>query len=293
MLRCARVQPFSVTTDGASAANRTQLVRQRKMETLRSVLARDGRGDDHMCVLVVWRSLWDVLSSHRLDGCECPCVLVRFVDAIFGGSISCRGCVCCDAGTALSTQLLLVTRAVLLHSPSALDDLAFDHPIPTVTQGLGTLSRTLSELKIRKRELQREEATKAAPTKPPGVHKEKLQSFSATLGSSGVWYQDKSHLNDFKGTGWEGSELEGSQRLDTTGLVKSGNGRRVCAETMKPLISTGLHVEMEYPTDTTRMKDIPLGDVATNRKKRTDFYEKPNKVRRWQDRCSCVVASVT
>ncbi len=44
----------------------------------------------------------------------------------------------------------------------------------------------------------------------------------AELGSDKPWFRDTQHMESFSGTPWEGSDLDGSQRLDATGLVQSG-----------------------------------------------------------------------
>jgi hypothetical protein len=63
----------------------------------------------------------------------------------------------------------------------------------------------------------------------PSVYAHAVCSWPA-LGSEKPWYQDASHLSTFQGTPWEGSDLDGSTRLDVTGAVKSGTSCLHCGE---------------------------------------------------------------
>ena len=54
-----------------------------------------------------------------------------------------------------------------------------DDPNAGITLGLSSLSRTRSELALRRARKKKEDAQKAAPTKVPGVHQDALPSYAA------------------------------------------------------------------------------------------------------------------
>lgn len=56
-------------------------------------------------------------------------------------------------------------------------------------------------------------------------------------------------------------------------------GRRVDLKTKTAIIKTGADVEVEYPSDVFKARTTALMDTPLHTKKRTDFVEKPNKVR--------------
>lgn len=95
-------------------------------------------------------------------------------------------------------------------------------PAEGLTPGLPSLSRTRSELTLRKARLRKKEALKFVPTKPLGVHLTSPPSYASRLGDTKEWYKDAARLAKDTKTPWDGSDLDGSRRLDETGAVASG-----------------------------------------------------------------------
>ena len=164
---------------------------------------------------------------------------------------------------------------------------------PMRSGGVAEASKTLGQMKRRRRAVLTAEAARFQPPASLGVHKAPLPSYAETLRGEGAGWFEQGDCTTVVRRPWQGSELDG-HALPGAGAgakaagVTGGGGRRLDATTRRPLVADGLRREGDdaatVRSDPFKTRSIRHGDRPEVIKRRgRDIPEDPSKVDHWRE----------